>query len=418
MRWLSLFGVVLACSPSRSQRVFAVNVAVWGPLDPIGPASASASTYAQYWVYEIIGRFDAEGKLVPALASLIEPRGGGRAYVELRPDHFFSDGAPVTAADVERSLRANGMRMVPSGPGFIIERLQQALPLEVLLARSLIFREKAGRLLGSGPFAVAEQSDERIRLVRRHPVPNRIGEVTLISYPTPRDAFTHTLKGDANLIPEPDPGWVEFFEGVPRLRVVHGEGRQTDSIAFNARLAKSARIALAQAIGSNTVRDLAFGPGCAEARNRATPEAPVPPGAKLDILSWPSLERFALAVRRRLGERGGEILAVQPAEAVARAAQGKFDLIPIRALVWPPSMAALLWRTGSRENLVGYSNAAVDKALDVEDWRAAEAALRDDPPAAFVCTRDRLAVIDARIKDPTLGPYDLLETLPDWEVGE
>jgi hypothetical protein len=84
--------------------------------------------------------------------------------------------------------------------------------------------------------------------------------------------------------------------------------------------------------------------------------------------------------------------------------------------MWPPSAMALIWRTGAPNNLVGYSNRAVDHAIDAGDWKAARAALREDPPAAFVCTRDHLAVFDARIKNPTLGPFDILETLPDWEV--
>ena len=29
-----------------------------------------------------------------------------------------------------------------------------------------------------------------------------------------------------------------------------------------------------------------------------------------------------------------------------------------------------------------------------------------------------VAVVDARIKNPMLGPFDLLETLPQWEVAQ
>jgi hypothetical protein len=44
--------------------------------------------------------------------------------------------------------------------------------------------------------------------------------------------------------------------------------------------------------------------------------------------------------------------------------------------------------------------------------------LQDDPPVAFICTPERLAVVDSRIKNPQVGPYGYLETLPDWEVEE
>jgi hypothetical protein len=81
-------------------------------------------------------------------------------------------------------------------------------------------------------------------------------------------------------------------------------------------------------------------------------------------------------------------------------------------------MMSEIGRTGGPANANGYSNARVDRALDDGDWAAAREALRDDPPGALICTRDRLAVVDARIKDPRLGPTDLLETLPDWEVAQ
>jgi len=391
---------------------------VWGALDPVGPASASTSTYAQYWVFEQLARFDERGQLVPRLASRVERRGARRYYVELRGDHSFSDGTTVTSADVERSLRANGIRMMAAGAGFLLEPVEATAPLEILLARSLIFRQKAGRLMGSGPLAVVEEMRDRIHLARRSTTPGRISDVFLIAYATPRDAFTHTLRGDANLIPEPDPRWLEFFAGVPRLRLIVGAGRQTDSIAFNLEQSKEDRVALAKAITSSSVPEMAFGGGCAEARNRATTDTPIRPGPKLDLLSWPSMERFALAVRRRLGERGGEVLQLPLDEVLTRVRRKQFELVTARAQQWPPAMAAFLWRTGAPGNLFGYSNPAVDATLDAEDWAAAAAALEKDPPEAFVCTRDRTAVVDARIKNATLGPYDLLETLPDWEVGQ
>jgi len=31
---------------------------------------------------------------------------------------------------------------------------------------------------------------------------------------------------------------------------------------------------------------------------------------------------------------------------------------------------------------------------------------------------NHLAVVDLRIKTPVLGPYDLLETLPEWEIAQ
>jgi hypothetical protein len=247
----------------------------------------------------------------------------------------------------------------------------------------------------------------------------RIEEVVLVAYATPRDAFAHTLKGDTNLVPDIlDPRWLEFFQGVSRLRIVRGPGLQTDAVVFNTRLSHGERVALANALSADSVRQLAFGDACAEARNRAPPQSPISPGPPLDILTWPAEERFALALRRRLGPRGRDVEALPSEQLVARLRAGKYDLAAVRLLVWPPSMTGLLWKTEAPVNYWGYSNARVDAALEAGDWAAVQAMLAEDPPAAFVCTRDRVAVVDARIKNPTLGPYDLLETLPDWEVGE
>jgi len=105
-------------------------------------------------------------------------------------------------------------------------------------------------------------------------------------------------------------------------------------------------------------------------------------------------------------------------EVLARIKERRFELVTARPLMWPRNTLTLSWRTGSPENQFGYSNPAVDRALDAGDWDAAEKALRADPPAAFICTRQHIAVVDSRIKNPELGPYDLLQTLPEWEVAQ
>ena len=211
---------------------------------------------------------------------------------------------------------------------------------------------------------------------------------------------------------------VEFFE-VPSLRVLSGAGHSADAVMFNPQLSRTERVALAGALASEQVRELAYESGaCAESRE-AHPERPsIPAGPALNVISWGPFERLAMSVRRGLGERGGEVVSLSVPELIKRSRSGQFDLYLARPLMWPPSALALVWHTGSPDNLTGYSNKAVDAALDSGDWAAARAALRDDPPAAFVCTRDKIAVVDARIKNPMLGPWDLLETLPQWEVAQ
>ena len=407
----------LGCTAPPARDSVVLRIAVWGPLGELAPAPLGKETglasLAQPWVYEKLVTADASGELKPTLASRIER--GDKVRVQLRGDATFSDGAPVTDADVIRSLELGGLRTTPSGDMLEIEPLERGLPVDALLLQTHIFRESGGKLLGSGPFEVASHSDTELRLTRRSPRPGRVNDVRVIAYTNSRDAFSHTLKGEANLIIDLESRWLEFFSGVPSLQIMHGPGHSTDAIIFSPTLSREERIQLASVLESQRVRDLAYAPGeCAESPGQEPED--LPRGRALRVLSWGPFERLALAARRVLGDRGGEVSHVSPQTALAKMKDRDFDMATARPLMWPPSAMALIWRTGGPNNIFGYSNHAVDHAIDAGDWKATRAALREDPPAAFVCTRFHLSVIDARIKNPTLGPYDTLETLPDWEV--
>jgi hypothetical protein len=413
---IALFG----CTSPPARESVVLRVAVGGPLGELAPTASEPGLawIAQPWVYEKLVTLDPGGNLKPVLAARVEALSSDQMRVEMRVDATFSDGASVTEGDVVRSLEAGGLvTVVPSRGALVIRSRQPGLPIDALLLQAYVFRESQGRILGSGPFAVASQSQSELRLTRRTPQSGRVNEVRLIAYNTPRDAFAHTLKGDANLIIDVEPRSVEFFRDVPSLQVIHGAGRSTDAVVFSPRLSRADRVQLAEVLASAQLRELAYGPGeCAEGGATPTDRSPIA-GPLLRILSWGPFERLALATRRILAARGGEILHVSGQDAISRVASGAFDVVTARPLRWPPSSMALVWRTDAPYNIFGYSNRTVDRALDASDWAAAEAALRDDPPAALVCTHQLTAVVDARIANPRLGPYEMLETLPEWEVA-
>ena len=414
--------VVIGCTAPPAREPVVLKVAVWGPLGelaPIGNESAVASV-ALPWVFEKLVTVDAAGQLTPVLARRIVQSSPAKIEIELRTDAAFSDGAPVTEADVIRSLEAGGLAATESGGTLTIRSRQAGIPADALLLQTQIFRETQGKFLGSGPFAVTFRTEDELRLARRAPRPGRVNEVHVTAYATPRDAFAHTLKGDTNMIVDLESKWLEFFRGVPSLQTIHAPGRSADAFMFNPQLPRSERLQLVAALASARVRDLAYAPSeCAETSSSAAEgSGTIGEGPPLRILSWGPFERLALAARRALGDRGGEIVYVTPQETISRMKTGDFDLVAARPISWPPSAFALVWRTGSPNNFIGYSNRDVDRAIDAGDWARAESALREDPPAAFVCAHNHLAVVDARIKNPILGPYDLLETLPDWEVAQ
>jgi hypothetical protein len=411
---------VAACRPATPPAPFTLRIAVSGPLDRLEPNAERKSwtIIAEKLVYENLLGIGRNGEVVPVLAAKVELAGGRGLKVWLRSDARFSDGARVTFADVASSLSRSGLEAEEQGDHLLIRSRDPTVPAEVVLSQTSIFRRAGQQTFGAGAFAVQEEDASHILLVRTNPAPGFIERVNLISYSKPQDAFAHTLKGDADMFQDVEPRWVEFFEGVPRLRILRAPAPIANMVAFNlARLPRAERIDLTAALASDELRRLAFGDECpAPARRPAF--KPLPPGPPLEILAVPFFDRFAFGARRALGPRGGEVRVAELQEFVQLLKQGTFDLATVRPRVSPSVMAALAWRTGAKTNWFGYSNAAVDAALDAHDWAAAERALEEDPPGAIICIPTIIVVIDSRIKTPPLESGRFIESIPQWEVAQ
>jgi hypothetical protein len=214
---------------------------------------------------------------------------------------------------------------------------------------------------------------------------------------------------------------LEFFQGVARLRVIRGHGANAIAVAMGLhRLDRAARSAIAATLPVASISRLVFGNECPPF-SAGDGTAPALPARALDVAVIREdfqLVHTALALTRAVGPHGGEIRFISVGEALNLVRSQDFDLMLLRPLVWPPSSAALVWASDSPLNYLGYKNSKVDAALKAGDWARALQALRDDPPVAFICTPERLAVVDSRIKNPQVGPYGYLETLPDWEIAE
>jgi hypothetical protein len=419
VRVLLVVACIAACRPARPDAPFTLRVAVSGPLQPLSAEAdpRSWSALAQQWVFEPLASVDAGGDIAPALASQIEVLGPRTVRIRLRAGAVFSDGSPVTLKDVGDSLAHSRLRVTVEADSALVSSDDAAAPAEFLLARAFIARRTGERLVGTGPFVLEEQDAGHLLLRRRQSAPGRIEYVRLDAYPRPQDAFAHTLKGDADLLPDVDPRWLEFFEGVPRLRIVRAPGNHANVVAFNlVRLSRAERIALVRILSSDEVRLMAFGNDCVPPAHRPEIE-PLPRGRPLGVVTVPLFDRFALAVRRTLGERGGAVRMVDFQDYFAAIKGGDFDLAPARPLVWPENVAMFNWHTGAPVNVLGYSNSAVDAALDARDWAGAQRAFDADPPAAFVCTLPSMVVLDARIKTGPLTAV-FLKSLPEWEVAQ
>lgn len=419
MRRLAALVVLLACGGPRRADQFSIRLALPDPLLPValGVRDAVRPSEAQELVFEALLSFDEQGQAVPGLADRFERRDATHYRVHLRPA-LLSDGTPLIADDVIASLAKNRLEARRDGDWLAIESADPGSPLDLWLQEVPIGRETPRGVIGTGPFLAAHEDSARAVYQRVVPKAGAVNEFIFINYGSDRSAFAHTLRGDASFLWLSDPKLLELFDGVPGVQVVRAPGATFTSAAFNLRrFDRNERRALVDALKPETITALAFGDECPPRTNHAS-GAPLPPGRPLDILVRKGDdERLALVVRRSLGTRGGEVRALDIANYFVALKAGDYDLVLGRPLAFPPAAAALNWRSGSPGNFLGYSNAAADAAIDAADWAGFQRALDDDPPAAFLCSRGFLAVLDARVTNARIGRGAAFKYLADWRVA-
>jgi peptide/nickel transport system substrate-binding protein len=113
---LCLVALVSACRPSPKEGsiTIAVRADVTGffPNPPMKDESFTNRANAE--VLEGLVRFDADGRLAPALAERWETPDDQTYVFHMRPGLRFSDGTPLTSADVAASLLANVQKGWPT----------------------------------------------------------------------------------------------------------------------------------------------------------------------------------------------------------------------------------------------------------------------------------------------------------------
>lgn len=418
---LALYAALAACKAPPEASAFRLRFAAVGPLTPLKPGILlSNSTYAQEWVFESLLRTAPDGSAASGLASRFEILSPSRIRIEIRHGASFSDGSPVTAEEVRNSLIGDSLRVAEDGSGLLIESPSGAA-VEPILRQANVYKRAGDAFLGSGPFRVLSETPQSLLLGRIRAAPGKIAEVVFTSFPTPRDAFARTLAGDADLAVLQDTQQSEFFRGVDRVRVLSGRGANAIAVAMGTkRLSRPARKSIAAAIPNADLGSLVFGQHCPPFAQPSDSDGSLPRrGLEVAYLKNDlTFEHVALAVARALGAAAGGVRGLAPADALSMLKSQDFDLMIVRPLVWPPSAAAIVWASDSPYNQFGYSNPHVDAALKAGDWARALQELQDDPPVAFICTPERLAVVDSRVKNPQLGPYGLFETVPEWEIVE
>jgi len=412
---------LVACSRPPAGQPFELRIAAPGALDPFGPdVRSSYTTAVTDLVYEAPFRVGPDGNFVPTLAERWERLGRSRFRLTIRSGVRFSDGSPLTTADVVRSLGSSGLRVREHGGWLEIEPSSADEPIEPLLLYALISRPTAGApALGTGPYAFVEGDARHIVLRRVEPGPRRIAQVEIVGYPSLRDAFARLLRNDVNAALGLDERQLELLEGMPQIKVVRSQAPHAVAVFMNAaRLDRATRRGLAAALAVPEVAS-AYGAGC-RYEGRAPAQEALPPGRELGVnvsVAAGDFARLALAVRRALGGRGGKLIVEDVGQFQERRSRLDYDLAVAPLLVWPPVFLASYLQTRGPWNWSGYSNPAFDRLVEGGDIAGAQAELERDPPAVMICRRQRYLAVDARIHNPTMGAWGILETLPDWEVS-
>jgi hypothetical protein len=415
-RLLILLLAIPACARPEAPSTFRAKIGAVGPLDPLAPSLRGGfSNLINPLVFQSLVTPTRKSELTSSIVADLRRLTGSRFRFSLPADAVFSDGTAVGRDDILRALEGRAS-LTASERGFELALLDPHEPAELLEA--MVSRSTPFGVFGTGPFAIVNQSDQSILLRRRKSEPRHIHEVELISFATPRDAFAAALRGEINMILMPSDGELELLGGVRSLKVVHGPGLQSLAVIFNAhRMSLEERRTLARDLPTAEL-SAAFGAACSLRGTES--RGSLGEGRALDIAAYDGFQAFrpaTLSLRRSLGERAGRIAFVQSPSELRSASAGAFDLTVTLVQNWPTEMAIARWLSDSPFNWGGYSNPKFDEAFRAGDMVRAQAELEEDPPAVLVCDLDRTAIVDARLKNATLGDYDLLDTLPDWEVA-
>jgi hypothetical protein len=408
-----------ACGHRSSSDDHVLRIAANGALEPLTPQLGSSfSMVVKGLVFDLF--------LVPTetgwRSNVAEqwhwetPR---HLELELKPGLTFSDGSPVTAADAISSLQNAKLRASEHDGWISIEADSPDGALEPSLLRAILFKRLGRDFIGTGPFSVAQADANHMLLRRRQPRPSGVSAVELKTVASHREAFAHALRGEFNLILGLDEGQLELLDGVPQLQVVRGPAVHAIAVLFNpARLSKEERRAIAQTLSTGEIAKV-FRSGCTPIPHPT--HGALPAGRPLEIMTAPfiaGLERAGLALQWALGPRGGSLDVLSVDEITRRDRDGEYDLALATMQVWPPSSVALHWRSGAPTNDEHYSNPELDRAIDEGRFGDVPRLLEVDPPSIPICQLERVGMVDARIHNARLGPYDMLETLPDWEYSE
>ena len=162
----SLLLVCVGNASTRSRYGGAAHVATHIALNSLDPSDPSqgesvARRNISRLIFDTLVTLDDRGKPLASLAGSWQPESGNQRWqFRLRSGVSFHDGTPLASDIVAASLRAANpnWRVFSAGNAVTIETdaPSSEFPAELALPRNAIARRDGAKLLGTGPFAVAD----------------------------------------------------------------------------------------------------------------------------------------------------------------------------------------------------------------------------------------------------------------------
>ncbi len=464
----ALFGFSLAslAAPrsARAQSAAPLSVGLTFLASGLDPAQGSTGwALVSHGVAEQLFRVSEEGRVVPNLAGSASRDADGVWTIELAPDRFFSDGAPVTAEAVAACLNRSGEAnpSARASAGRIVfdavasttltattEQPTAILPSVLAEWAFPIYKQNGDAFLFTGPFAI--EAFEPGAVIEMAPNAHYAGaaerpKLTLRKISDGQALALALAAGEIDMAFHLPVETLSMFEGSDDAIVKSFPVAYQYMMWMNTQTPALADERVRQAIAMGVSReDLvraaragvpatgAFADAYPFAADVAPPHDPEAAAALLDAAGWtldddgvrrkdgaaleltlfaypqrPDLVTFQPVVRAALAELGVSV-ATQITDAPSDAAQsGGFDLF-----LWaqhtapagdPGLFLSLFFETGAARNYTGWSDPAYDALV-------AELRAEIDPEA-----RIRIAQ-EAQTMIAEAAPVAFLVT-PEWHVG-
>lgn len=425
--------------------------------------SAGIRQAARFVAFEGLINFSRHGRPQPWLAESWSTSGDGLTLrVRLKPDIAFHDNQPLTAVTVRDSLE----RQLPEYMGSLfqdVERIDVLSPLEVgitMKRRSNFVLEAldggiaspGNPMAGTGPF-IASPPDPDGSIAMTANAAYREGRPLLPGirfrpYTSVRAAWADLLRGEVDMLYEVGIDALDSLETSRNVRLFTFPRNYAYLLILNVRrpslrdpevrrqlnAAVDREALVAQALGNHgrpadtPIRQEHWAHDAGAPRFTYAPSPLRSPLRLHCLFGDPSLERLAVALQRQLQAVGVELeLERVPVDQIyERTKRGDFDVLLADVVAGPTLVRPLwFWYSNAQFNWGGYSNAAVDRALDAvreapDDgaYRAGvsafERAIVADPPAVFIAWSERARAVSTAFDVPAEPGRDILGTLRLW----